>query len=257
MSNIDELSNNPEAFYLGSFDSHKEDLHGIDLGLDYNSSCSPSGLYCILNYRGLSYTKMVNEEAFGDLYQSSVTAMNKEYTSAPAAFGAGDYNNSSMMASFGYMYDYNSTYPYQDFYALNDFSELHDEIKKDEYEYPMDQTHVNPAMLDVNYHGYTMESGQTIGSQAESPDPNQSRTKPRTTGQPTNIVATGKMDRKTLKRLRNRVSASRCRIKKKEWINEMEDQSMLMHQENNYLIEKIHNLEEQIAKAKSFLEFCP
>ena len=76
-------------------------------------------------------------------------------------------------------------------------------------------------------------------------------TQPRTAGQPTNIQSNGKMDRKTLKRLRNRVSASRCRIKKKEWISEMEDESNAILAENQNLLKQIGDLEKALSLARA------
>ena len=198
------------------------------------------------------------------------------FSSAPAAFGAyqsapsleyseGDYQHAPYTENFGfgnYFYDHsyqnmesNASWmprgPYdQDPSSFSEFPE------KDEY---LRQMHVNPAILDGgNFHnGYGMESGQTIANPSPMSTPMVSDQKgpKRSVGQPTNIVANGKIDRKTLKRMRNRVSASRCRVKKKEWINELEDESNMLHNENRMLMKKIASLEEMILNAKKFLDY--
>jgi hypothetical protein len=70
--------------------------------------------------------------------------------------------------------------------------------------------------------------------------------KMRAPGQPTNIVPTPKMDRKTLKRLRNRVSASRCRIKKKVWIQDMETKANVLEQQRLHYLTRLNKLQEAI-----------
>lgn len=107
--------------------------------------------------------------------------------------------------------------------------------------------HINPAMIEGISHDdlhsqYDGESSQTTR-------------KSRAAGKPTNIVPTSKMDRKTLKRLRNRVSASRCRIKKKVWINDMEERSGMLNDENDHLRIHIHRLEDAIAQSQRLLSF--
>jgi hypothetical protein len=164
----------------------------------------------------------------------------EEFTTAPAAFGV--YSDPSFYSNGGY-YDYPHAYSYQDYYDIEPPFDMKSGAEGDF------RDHVNPAMLDASY-GYMIESSQTVVLEKEG-----KKNKPRQQGQPTNIVPTAKMDRKTLKRLRNRVSASRCRIKKKEWISEMEDESMQLHEENNFLLKKIGLLEEAILKAKQMLEY--
>jgi len=76
---------------------------------------------------------------------------------------------------------------------------------------------------------------------------------PRAQGKPTNIIPTSKMDRKTLKRLRNRVSASRCRIKKKVWVHELEEQYEFLHEERQFLEKKFLQLQQTIQICKRYL----
>jgi hypothetical protein len=154
----------------------------------------------------------------------------EDFTTAPAAFGA--YENF-------YQNDPYYDYPYREYYdPENSFQSEYGD-------------HVNPAMVESGMSfGYSGESSQTVMDESR-------QTKPRQQGQPTNIVPTAKMDRKTLKRLRNRVSASRCRVKKKEWISEMEEDSMHLHEENNFLLKKIAQLEDAVRRAKQMLEYYP
>jgi hypothetical protein len=70
---------------------------------------------------------------------------------------------------------------------------------------------------------------------------------------PTNIIPTAKMDRKTLKRLRNRVSASRCRIKKKNWIRDMEEISENLTEENNQLMSRLQALQNAINACRQLM----
>lgn len=125
--------------------------------------------------------------------------------------------------------------------------------------------HVNPAILDGNYgfqdklvHG-TMSCKNTDHCN-ELSSCSQKRA-PRQAGLPTNIIPTAKMDRKTLKRLRNRVSASRCRVKKKNWIKDMEEASDALAMENKKLLEKITHLEHAINQCRALLNMggneCP
>ncbi|KAI8924949.1 hypothetical protein BC831DRAFT_436237 [Entophlyctis helioformis] len=72
----------------------------------------------------------------------------------------------------------------------------------------------------------TPSTSAATPSVAHLPVPTGPVSKPRrSAAQPTNIVVHGKVDRKTLKRMRNKVSASRCREKKKVWIGQMEARS--------------------------------
>jgi hypothetical protein len=110
------------------------------------------------------------------------------------------------------------------------------EIEKD------NEAHVNPGTLDGNILSYGMDSGQTIADVAFQTKDYKSKT----IASPTNIVPNEKVDRKTLKRMRNRVSASRCRVRKKEWIHELEDESNSLSNENKMLLQRIASLEESI-----------
>ncbi|KAI8897240.1 hypothetical protein BC833DRAFT_594487 [Globomyces pollinis-pini] len=105
----------------------------------------------------------------------------------------------------------------------------------------------------------TIESSQTIsetGFTFVSDKGSKYRSKSsRSSGQPTNVNP-GNLDRKTVKRLRNRVSASRCRKKKKEWLNELGDESMCIQDENTNLEYSIRILEDQIASAREYLRQC-
>jgi len=111
--------------------------------------------------------------------------------------------------------------------------------------------HINPAMIeglsesDILLHSSSVYDGECSRMSKKN----------RAVGQPTNIVPTSKMDRKTLKRLRNRVSASRCRIKKKVWINDMEERSNNLNDENDHLKHRIRQLEEAIAQCQNLLAF--
>ena len=76
----------------------------------------------------------------------------------------------------------------------------------------------------------------------------------RSMAQPTNIVAGEEVDRKTLKRLRNRVSASRCRHKKKCWIQDMEERHHLLKQEHDALSERVNMLKEAVMYSKMIFQ---
>lgn len=212
-----------------------------------------------------------------------ISSTSNEYSSAPAAYGVYPGETLSYqqtepttysqdMNYMNFYYDYSTSLyqqpdsteetpmvqwmPHRGF-CDDSFAEfIHDE-KDADYEYSRtDPIHINPASIE-GFHGYPLESGQTIAnsSAASSPAP-RAKKAARSTGKPTNIVATNKMDRKTLKRLRNRVSASRCRVKKKEWINDLENESAQFNEENIILMQKIASLEESIKDARNYLEFC-
>ena len=74
--------------------------------------------------------------------------------------------------------------------------------------------------------------------------------KSRKAAEPITLINNSKLDRRTLKRMRNRVSASRCRSKKKEWITDMEETNSLLHEENIMLQERVDELHELIAATK-------
>lgn len=132
--------------------------------------------------------------------------------------------------------------------------------------------HVNPAIIDGNFGlpdklinltglgNMGCHSGKNMDLCNDINNSSQKKT-PRQAGLPTNIVPTAKMDRKTLKRLRNRVSASRCRVKKKNWIKDMEETSDALALENRKMVEKITNLEHTINQCKNLLNIggneCP
>ena len=121
--------------------------------------------------------------------------------------------------------------------------------------------HVNPAIIDgfglpeklINLSGLgAMGCHKAIDHNSELSCSSQKKA-PRQAGLPTNIIPTAKMDRKTLKRLRNRVSASRCRVKKKNWIKDMEEASDALALENRKLVEKISALEHAIHQCHNLL----
>lgn len=132
--------------------------------------------------------------------------------------------------------------------------------------------HVNPAIIDGNYGlpdklinltglgDMGCHSGKLVDHCNEMSISSQKKA-PRQAGLPTNIIPTARMDRKTLKRLRNRVSASRCRVKKKNWIKDMEETSDALALENRKLVEKITKLEHAINQCKALLNIggneCP
>jgi hypothetical protein len=211
------------------------------------------------------------------IYQQHMISPSEDtFTSAPAAFGV--YSNS---LPTGYQEEY---FTHRDSTEIHNFSpdyattfDLY--IYEQQHRYlgmpetpemwmsspqngynpsPLDfmkQSHshiLDPSCLDSTL-GFPETSGQTISNTSVFTPPATKKTSARTAGQPTNIVANGKIDRKTLKRLRNRVSASRCRIKKKEWINEMEDESNSLLDENRVLLKKISGLENAILRVKSSL----
>jgi hypothetical protein len=68
----------------------------------------------------------------------------------------------------------------------------------------------------------------------------------RTAGQPTNVVPNPRMDRKTLKRLRNRVSASRCRNKKKQWVQDLEERHDILKAQKDQLITRLNILKDAV-----------
>jgi hypothetical protein len=72
----------------------------------------------------------------------------------------------------------------------------------------------------------------------------------RTAAQSTNIAGGDDVDKKTLKRLRNRVSASRCRFKKKCWIQDMEERHHLLKQEHDGLLGRVNMLKEAVMYSK-------
>ncbi len=76
--------------------------------------------------------------------------------------------------------------------------------------------------------------------------PRPSKKKNRGSGVPTNIQANDSLDRKTLKRMRNRVSASRCRVKRKEWITTLEEETDMIHAQNTELSQRMQELDQAI-----------
>ncbi|KAJ3269497.1 hypothetical protein HDV01_001343 [Terramyces sp. JEL0728] len=263
-ANVNEV----DPFYLGSYDyyNNKDDIqHNLGLSLDTSFEGG--------QFRGLTYPKLRSEVHYGlGMFQPVlIPTPTDAYASAPAAFGV--YQHSSHSTPHGE--EYNSTVPlditpenydyYYQYqlenhnsewldqrnpYEMDQFSEfVQEDINVFDYPRINHSIHVNPAILEGNL---GVESEQTIA--IDSPH-EKKRKGGRSGGQPTNIVPSTKMDRKTLKRLRNRVSASRCRIKKKEWIHEMEDQSLQLQDENMFLMERISFLEESIANSRKFLEY--
>lgn len=121
------------------------------------------------------------------------------------------------------------------------------------------EDHVNPANIEGSSSSCINESSQTLETSSQhsyATIVSKKKNKARSVGVPTNIILDEKMDRKTLKRLRNRVSASRCRVKKKEWIIEMEDQSIALYEENKLLLKEVAALEESIESSRKYLQFC-
>ncbi|KAJ3313957.1 hypothetical protein HDV04_001263 [Boothiomyces sp. JEL0838] len=259
----------PDPFYLGSYDyyNNKEDMqHNLALSLETSFDGGQVGL-------GLSYPKLRSEMHYGlGMFQPMmIPTPTDAYASAPAAFGVYQHSSHSTphveeynpavpldvtSDNYDYYYQYqldnhnNEWLDQRNPYELDQFSEfVQDEVGPFDYSRIDHSIHVNPAILEGNL---GVESEQTIA--IESPL-EKKRKGGRSAGQPTNIVPNTKMDRKTLKRLRNRVSASRCRIKKKEWIHEMEDQSLQLQDENMFLMERISFLEESIANSRKFLEY--
>ncbi|KAJ3323114.1 hypothetical protein HDV06_002126 [Boothiomyces sp. JEL0866] len=258
-----------DPFYLGSYDyyNNKDDIqHNLALSLETNFDGGQVGL-------GLSYPKLRSDMHYGlGMFQPiMIPTPTDAYASAPAAFGVyqhsshstphvEEYNPTAPLEITPENYDYYYQYQLENHnnewldqrsqYEIDQFSEfVQDDIGVFDYSRIDHSIHVNPAILEGNLGA---ESEQTIA--IESPH-EKKRKGGRSAGQPTNIVPNTKMDRKTLKRLRNRVSASRCRIKKKEWIHEMEDQSLQLQDENMFLMERISFLEESIANSRKFLEY--
>ena len=170
------------------------------------------------------------------------------YTSAPAAFGDhephADYSEQDFTNEYGFeSYLFDHSYP-----PMENSSWM----ERGEYSLGSPRTetncrsHVNPSSLGSNFPDYGLKSGQTVVKDSKFlTSPSASKIKIKSTS--INISAHGKVDRKTLKRMRNRVSASRCRIKKKEWIHDLEDESKALSNQNKMLLEKIASLEESIA----------
>ena len=164
-----------------------------------------------------------------------------EYNTAPAAFGVYtgadiyqtlDHINPAMLNSAPYSLSHFVSSPYGTVMS-KDFHLGYDP-----------NANVDPSQLDVSNHGFVYESAQS----ESDPEP-----KARKPAEPTNVLVTQKMDRKTLKRLRNRVSASRCRTKKKEWIQEMEETNALLDEENSRLQDRVSELQISISRAKEFI----
>lgn len=70
---------------------------------------------------------------------------------------------------------------------------------------------------------------------------------PRSAGIPTNVTVPNEdtMDRQTLKRLRNRISASRCRAKRRAWVNGIENAYQSLESLQTHLETYVTKLEEQ------------
>jgi hypothetical protein len=233
------------------------------------------------NTRGLSCNKFREQDhnlADTPYQLHGIEPMMDQFTSAPAAFGA---NESSPPLDYAGEYHHDVNVSYEPNYSLGNyfydnhynnegisgwvpqrydsgFERNHD---YDQYVRDLHAQHVDPSIIHgVHIHtGFIMDSGQTLSLDSAPDNPpnpalNNGDKQSRSAGKPTNIVSNGEMDRKTLKRLRNRVSASRCRVKKKEWINEMEDESNILNHENRKLMKKISALEESIANAKATLQ---
>ena len=239
----------------------------------------------LLYHSGLSYQKFREQYNLGIYQAHLVSPAADTFTSAPAAFGM--YQGSPNIAEYpsdhhfsqthysqsgfdGYFYDPQQHYPTVDgsdpwmthpAAAYQNDASIMEFMDSDKNYYLGQSMHVETSALDGNssngfHSNFLHESGQTItSSSTHTPKPQKDDLKKtsRSAGQPTNIVSNGKMDRKTLKRLRNRVSASRCRIKKKEWINEMEDESNAINSENKLLMKKISALEDSISNMKATL----
>jgi bZIP transcription factor len=170
------------------------------------------------------------------------------YTSAPAAFGAhethagyneegysnpsyGDYGFDSYLFDHSYAGIGNSDWTDKGDYG----TERYRTDKDDEFQLIGNNLEIN----------FSSCSGQTAD---ESPLPSPVKDhKGKTPASPSNIFSCEKLDRKALKRMRNRVSASRCRVRKKEWINELQDESNKLSNENKMLLQRISSLEESIA----------
>lgn len=135
---------------------------------------------------------------------------------------------------------------------------LHDSISRD---FAYGSMHINPAMLEgsaLNLEDHPYFCADLLMPPQEqqllAPAPKKKQSGTRSAGKPTNIVPNSKMDRKTLKRLRNRVSASRCRIKKKVWISAMEKEAQDLVVENEALEKEARELEVQLVRARQIAE---
>ncbi|KAJ3359752.1 hypothetical protein HDU91_004827 [Kappamyces sp. JEL0680] len=272
------LSNSVDDYYLDEYAFVKDEKSKLD---ERETEASPAAAA----HTGL-YPKFRDHDAsqyeVDNAYQSQVIQTVDQYTSAPAAFGAyqasppveygADYHHhQSPSLHYSTDYSFNGYFYDHPHYGSEAMSTWMSRGYEDSFEFPTHEkddayaqymrelhSHVDPSILDgASLHtGFLMESGQTLApSTSSTPNVASSDKKQisRSAGKPTNIVATGKMDRKTLKRLRNRVSASRCRIKKKEWISEMEDESNALNNENRALMKRIATIEDSIANAKNTL----
>jgi hypothetical protein len=111
--------------------------------------------------------------------------------------------------------------------------------------------HVNPA--DIEGVSTTIDLGENY---VLEPSKLEIIDKPsRRASQPIEIEPSPNADKKTLKRLRNRVSASRCRTKKKAWITDLEEKCNSLKEENWNLLKTQQKLEEDIALAKNLIKF--
>ncbi|KAI8910883.1 hypothetical protein EDD86DRAFT_128077 [Gorgonomyces haynaldii] len=158
----------------------------------------------------------------------------------------------------GFHFSGHNWYPHGQF-EFEQFSEfIQDEDKDRHLPFPHQfsgSMHINPAMLEGSQFG--SPSYSEVSGSVTSPREKKEKKPVRSSGQPTNIVPTAKMDKKTLKRLRNRVSASRCRIKKKEWINEMEERAVLLKEENRKLSNRCQRLQDAVAHCRALLDTVP
>ena len=106
----------------------------------------------------------------------------------------------------------------------------------------------SPSMQTMNiFESTTMFTNNTSKSKSSK------AAQRRAPAQATNIVATQEMDMSTLKRLRNKVSASRSRNKKKLWLKQIKDASAILQEENKYLIGLVTELETQINQCRQTL----
>ena len=194
-------------------------------------------------------------------------------TTAPAAFGVYEpspFIGSKYQQGYGMVTGHQSMLPMEhypsepaydmgmmgsyDMYAQYEFEPFTDFIQDEDKDgmsmqscFMSSSMHINPAMIEC---AHFADSPHTLlndaSQQSLEGDKKLKKTASRSTGQPTNVVPTAKMDRKTLKRLRNRISASRCRIKKKEWISEMEEQGSLLMEEQHKLLHRLRQLEDAV-----------
>lgn len=193
--------------------------------------------------------KTSQEHFHAELYHQQFMNMGGiEYNTAPAAYGV--YNTPEMYHPLDHinpaMLD-PVPYSLSPYVTPMSHYEQQSEFHHIDYE---ENSNVHIHHVDTNH--FQIDSSQSSSDNTvEYNSTTTTTTRGRKAAEPITITSAQKLDRRTLKRLRNRVSASRCRSKKKEWITEMEEANATLHEENTMLQERISELMVSIARAKT------